>query len=96
MVDDLPVLRLSHEQFRELPEYSLTDPTGKFLGKMWRSDTSCGRWVIFRYAEHADPEKLTIEIYRPFLTVTDSEFVIASLETYKRDTDERLSGRKAG
>jgi hypothetical protein len=64
----LPPYRLTMEQFKRLPEYSASQPTGVIPGKTWRRHNGahdpnflrCGgrpRWVICRY-ENASPEMI--------------------------------------
>ncbi len=47
------------EVFEELLEYSYSNPTGKYLGKMWKGKQA-GRWFLFWYDKDADPAYLAI------------------------------------
>lgn len=67
-------------EFKALPEYSATIPTGTTIGKRWRRldgahdhvAKAAGhkpRWIIGEYTEHADPTKVGIKWWRPIIVV---------------------------
>ena len=47
-IDDSHAL-MSEESFRELPEYSLSVPTGVYVGKMWKSRGRNDEWYLRWY-----------------------------------------------
>jgi hypothetical protein len=86
----LPRLRIHKTQFDALPEYSLTRPTGVYEGKLWRSVTSCGRWIVNGYLAHpTDPTKCIIQTWKPFFSATVDKFVIDCHKTYRAQVDRR-------
>lgn len=64
-----PILRLTYQQFKDLPEYSATNPTGTTIGKRWKrydgahdlvwlARGGIPYWVVGEYALHlTEPEK---------------------------------------
>lgn len=41
--EGLPVLEVTEGYMNSLPEYSLTLPTGKIVGKRWKKNLNCGK-----------------------------------------------------
>lgn len=37
---------MSHETFEKLKEYSCSQPSGVYEGKMWKSKTYEGKWIL--------------------------------------------------
>lgn len=51
------------EEFRELPEYSCTNPTGTTVGKIWKAKR-CGEWFLREYVELPnEPDMIGINTY---------------------------------
>lgn len=55
-LDELPGIHLTKAEFEALPEYSVTNPTGVYIGKRWRRhdgahDPKCKKpvWLIGEY-----------------------------------------------
>lgn len=40
---------LSQEEFDKLDDYSLSNPTGVYQGKVWKRSTRFGNWLLCRY-----------------------------------------------
>lgn len=81
MKRELPVLKLTPEQFRDLPEYSCSMPTGTTSGKQWkRLDGSHDRafirrggkprWMIGEYGEIIDEKTIKLNWYKPVISIT--------------------------
>lgn len=51
---------LSRQAFDLLLEYSLTLPTGKYLGKVWKRKKSEDEWVLGEYVADPDPKMVGI------------------------------------
>lgn len=81
-VKSLEPMRLTPEQFKALPEYSSTNPTGTTPGKMWRRHDGVfdrawraqggkPRWIICQYDPSCPKDAKTIKIYqyRPIIVV---------------------------
>jgi hypothetical protein len=75
-------LRMTCAEFKALPEYSGTFPTGTTIGKRWRRldgvhdmrAKAMGhkpRWMIGEYVEgHADPDMVLIKWWKPVIIVS--------------------------
>ena len=46
--------------FESLHEYSLTLPTGTYLGKVWKRKKNTGKWVLGEYVVDPDPKMVGI------------------------------------
>ncbi len=76
-----PVMRLTPTEFKALPEYSASVPTGVVLGKTWRrlngahdpyflSIGGQPRWLIGRYEVSEKGDKFCqIIYYRPIISI---------------------------
>jgi len=65
---------LTEKQFKDLPEYSCSIPTGTTIGKQWkhnrfafdpsardpRTGNTIEEWYLHEYIEHKDPGKVGI------------------------------------
>lgn len=81
---DLPTIRLTPEEFRALPEYSTSFPTGVIVGKRWRADLNArerrmgtpAAWIVREYAPSPKGDDFaTIVSFRPIVTVrADMEY----------------------
>lgn len=80
----LPTMRLTARQFKDLPEYSGSNPTGVTIGKRWRCLIGAHdldwkrkggkpRWVIREYVTVADPKMAGIKNYRPIVIVRSGD-----------------------
>jgi hypothetical protein len=64
---------VSQKALDNLPEYSLSLPTGAVAGTVWKRDIRWGRpgsplWVICEYVDHpTDPNLLKVEHRRPVI-----------------------------
>jgi hypothetical protein len=76
----LPELRMSYVEFKALPEYSATHPTGTTIGKRWRRHDGAHDpifrqrggipiWYVLEYVAHPDPKLVGIKTYRPVIRV---------------------------
>lgn len=69
----LPVEKIKETSLKALPEYSLSDPTGTTIGKVWKRNIAWSegpgheQWVICEYVKHPDPKLVKIEERRPVL-----------------------------
>lgn len=81
IADDLPRLRMTADEFRNLPEYSASLPSGTTPGKMWRrldgdfdlafkAGGGQPRWMIGQYDPDCpeDAERIRILWFRPIIT----------------------------
>ncbi|WP_036291520.1 hypothetical protein [Methylosinus sp. PW1] len=78
-MEDLPILRLTRREFRELREYSCSIPTGTTPGKRWKRldgafDPHCKqpRWMIGEYGDLVGKNEIMINWYRPIITMRAS------------------------
>lgn len=63
------VVTMTPEEFKNLPEYSCTIPTGTTVGKRWRCNQAFGTgrkpqwndWYMGEYVKHPDPKMVGIE-----------------------------------
>lgn len=95
--DALPVLHISRWQYDDLPEYSVTLPSGVYIGKQWRAHTQENTWVVRGYVEVEDKMRAGIRTWRPHFTRMHSAEVTASLARYKREVDAQfIAGRAHG
>lgn len=75
-IDDLELFKISVADFKKLPEYTMTLPTGTFVGKRWKARTSRNRWspysglvgseyperwIMGEYVDHPEPGQIGIE-----------------------------------
>lgn len=67
-------LKLTREQFNELPEYSRSIPTGTTIGKRWRREHQWyengelkSRWWVGEYIVDPDPTMVGIKWYKVLL-----------------------------
>lgn len=77
LVDDTHAV-MTRSTLKQLPNYSLTNPTGCYLGKMWRKEhivwnenetyTGTDRWILCWFGIHEDP-KLCTNNYREILLI---------------------------
>lgn len=69
LTDDKSVI-LTQKEFDDLPEYTISLPTGTFIGKQWKRDMEwCKRgWVMGEYTNHPDPNLVGI-IWRDIFIV---------------------------
>ena len=58
-LDDTHAL-MSEQTFKGLHEYSLTIPSGRYEGKMWKEFAN-GEWYLVWFDTHEDPNCLRIE-----------------------------------
>jgi len=58
---NLTQVSLTQAQVDDLLEYSLSIPTGKFIGKQWKRRCDDGGWARGEYVEHSDPNLVGIE-----------------------------------
>lgn len=79
-IDLLPTLRITAREFKDLYEYSATNPTGVTIGKRWKCLVGshdlawCNkggkpRWVVREYVAVEDPKMAGIKQYRPIVVV---------------------------
>lgn len=67
LVDDTHAV-MTHQTFSELKDYSLTQPTGVYSGKMWKAQRTevikrdgemyriwTGKWILCWFGLHPDP-----------------------------------------
>jgi hypothetical protein len=73
-MDAMETERITRALFEQLPEYSMSDPSGVFYGKVWRRDRNVfienspgPDWVICEYVRTDDPERARIETRRPLI-----------------------------
>jgi hypothetical protein len=84
LFDDTHVL-MTRDQLRELPEYTITLPTGTYVGKMWRSYSGRVKhvadarvqiekdaWMLCWYEDCEDPTRIAIK-RRTILLLEDHE-----------------------
>jgi hypothetical protein len=71
-MSDLKKERMSRKAFESLPEYSLSNPTGTIVGKVWRRDTNWHRtrgpeadWIVCEYVSHPNPDFVGIDYRTP-------------------------------
>lgn len=78
MSRELPALRLTCRQFKDLLEYSGSFPTGTTIGKRWkRHDGVFDRrpnapppvWIIGEYYDIGIKDKIGIRWYRPVVSM---------------------------
>jgi hypothetical protein len=67
---------LTKKELDDLPEYSLSIPTGVFLGKKWKRNVNVGTkdgplWVMGEYTEHPNPELCGI-VFKTVVIVGDA------------------------
>lgn len=55
LVDDTHAL-MSEPDFNKLPDYSRSQPTGVYPGKMWKAYSGGGSWILRWFGEHPDPK----------------------------------------
>jgi hypothetical protein len=68
----LPEEKISQKIFNSLPEYSISNPTGTMIGKVWKSDLNYfpidHLWVIKEYMNHpTNPDLVKIDLRRPVI-----------------------------
>lgn len=74
-------LRMTCAEFKAMPEYSATYPTGTTIGKRWRRLNGIydevflrhgGKpyWQIGEYVDHPDPKKIGIKWWKPVIIVS--------------------------
>lgn len=94
-IDDLPTLRLTEREFKELGEYSCSYPTGTVIGKRWKRLVGAfdrklearggkPRWVVCEYVEHTDPALVAIRDYRPIIICSRQSVIPPSSKVCQR------------
>lgn len=66
------VEKIKRKVFESLLEYSTSNPTGTFVGKVWKRDLNVFRkngpdpdWRICEYVDHPDPKLIGIDYRIP-------------------------------
>lgn len=79
-------LRISQRQLDALPEYSMSLPSGRYLGKLWKARYRNG-WIIYGYTvSHFNPgDMVAIRDWLPEIMPTDSAFVEALGVSYREE-----------
>jgi hypothetical protein len=99
IIDALPVMRMFPEEFKKLPDYSASMPTGTTPGKLWRRlDGSFDRefiaaggqprWIIGQYDPFCPDDAKTIKTfwYRPVIKLaTCLPSAVTRPDMYARD-----------
>lgn len=78
--ETLPRLRLTAAEFKALPEYSCSLPTGTTIGKRWkrldgahdRAFKAAGgkpRWMVGEFHDIGDPKHVGIRWFKPVVVV---------------------------
>ena len=68
LVDDKHAL-MSRADFDELPDYTASEPSGVYAGKMWKAQYgSERRWWLLWFGVHVDPKYCTKD-YREIIVV---------------------------
>ena len=62
-------IRLTEDEFRKLPEYSCSYPTGTTIGKCWKAHLGTGEWVHLEYAKHPTDDSKVLIISRNIIIV---------------------------
>lgn len=66
LTDDKTAI-LTLDQFIDLPEYSMSIPTGVFIGKVWKRKER-GKWYFGCFEEHENPD-LVSTVFRQLIVV---------------------------
>ena len=55
LIDDESAV-MSKDDFTKLKNYSHSQPSGVYAGKMWKIETRDGRWILCWYGHHKNPD----------------------------------------
>lgn len=77
-VRTLPPIYLTIAEMKALADYSSTNPTGAYVGKMWRRQTAVrnrdgyavkpGPWLVCQYGKSITAGQVTVNSYKPILS----------------------------
>lgn len=62
-------IKLTGDEFKRLPEYSVSYPTGTTIGKCWKAHLGTGEWVHLEYAKHPTDDSKVLIISRDIIIV---------------------------
>lgn len=64
--------QMSNTDFKKLADYSLTDPTGVYEGKMWKSEQN-GKWYLKWWGKSENPDKCSFHYREIIVILTKNE-----------------------